>query len=130
MGRVAHRHDTSRRHSGTTPASFDFDRDALAECIAACFDCAQTCTACTDACLSEKSLADLVRCIRLDLDCADVCEMTGLVLSRQTGYDANVTRAVLEACATACKACGDDCASHSEHGMEQLRGVRRGAPPM
>jgi hypothetical protein len=45
---------------------------------------------------------------------ADVCEVTGRVLSRHTGYDANVTRAVLQACAAACKACGDDCAQHAD----------------
>ena len=105
----------------STPATFDFDRDALAECIAACFECAQACTACADACLGEPGVADLVRCIRLDLDCADICEMTGRVLSRQTAYDAAVTRAVLEACATACKSCGDECAQHGEHGMQHCQ---------
>ena len=34
--------------------------------------------------------------------------------SRHTGYDANVTRAVLEACATTCRACGDECALHAD----------------
>ena len=88
----------------TTPAPFDFDRDALAECIAACVECAQACTACADACLSEEMVADMRKCIRTDLDCADVCDATGRVLSRHTGYDANLTRAVLEACAAACTA--------------------------
>ncbi len=90
------------------------DRDALAACIDACLACAQACTACADACLSEEMVAELVRCIRTDLDCADICAATANVLSRHTGYDANVTRAALEACATACKSCGDDCAGHAE----------------
>ncbi|MGY1753569.1 four-helix bundle copper-binding protein [Blastococcus sp. SYSU D01042] len=89
------------------------DRDALVECIEACVACAQACTACADACLSEDMVAELRTCIRTDLDCADVCEATGRVLSRHTGYDANLTRAVLEACAAACKACGDECAAHA-----------------
>jgi hypothetical protein len=89
------------------------DRRKLQECIDACVECAQACTACADACLSEDMVAELTTCIRTDLDCADVCEETGRVLSRHTGYDANLTRAVLEACATACKACGDECASHA-----------------
>lgn len=89
------------------------DRDALAACIDACFACVQVCTACADACLSEEMVADLAKCIRTDLDCADLCETTGRVLSRHTGYDANVTRAVLQACAAACKACGDECAGHA-----------------
>lgn len=91
------------------------DPEALARCIEACFDCAQTCTACADACLSEDQVGDLTKCIRTNLDCADVCDTTGRVLSRHTGYDANLTRAVLEACATACRSCGDECAAHASH---------------
>ena len=89
------------------------DRGALAACIDACFECAQVCIACADACLSEEMVTELTKCIRTDLDCADVCATTGSVLSRHTGYDANLTRAVLEACAAACKACGDECAQHA-----------------
>jgi Domain of Unknown Function (DUF326) len=90
------------------------DRQKLQECIEACVECAQACTACADACLSEEMVAQLTTCIRTNLDCADVCDATGRVLSRHTGYDANLTRAVLEACAAACKACGDECAQHAE----------------
>ena len=90
------------------------DTTALAECIEACFSCAQTCTACADACLSEQMVAELTTCIRTNLDCADLCDATGRVLSRHTGYDANLTRAVLRACVAACKACGDECARHAE----------------
>ncbi len=89
------------------------DREALRECIDACVECAQACTACADACLSEDMVAELAKCIRTNADCADVCTATGRVLSRHTGYDADVTRAVLEACAAACKACGDECARHA-----------------
>ncbi|MEV3936672.1 four-helix bundle copper-binding protein [Glycomyces sp. NPDC049804] len=106
------------------------DRRKLAECIQACFSCAQACTACADACLSEDHVAMLVKCIRSDLDCADICSATGQVLSRHTGYDANLTRSMLEACATACKSCGDVCAEHTgmahcEHCAEQCRACER-----
>lgn len=90
----------------------DVDRAKLAACIQACYECSQACAACADACLSEDMVADLVTCIRTNLDCSDVCAATGAVLSRHTGYDANLTRAVLEACMTACKACGDECERH------------------
>jgi hypothetical protein len=76
----------------TYPRSFNVDAQVLAACIEACFDCGQTCRACADACLSEENVADLAKCIRLDLDCADVCVATGKVLSRQTEYDANLTK--------------------------------------
>jgi hypothetical protein len=97
----------------TTPSSPDLDADALARCIDACFECAQTCTACADACLGEDMIAELRRCITLDLNCADVCDVTGRILSRQTGYDATITRAALEACAQACRVCGAECESHA-----------------
>ena len=74
------------------------DREKLRDCIEACLDCAQTCTACADACLSEDMVAELTKCIRTCTDCSDVCDTTFRVLSRHTGYDANLTRAVLEAC--------------------------------
>src|SRR3954463_11560957 len=70
------------------------DREKLRTCIDACTECAQACTACGDACLSEDMVAELTKCIRTCADCTDVCEATGRVLSRHTGYDANVTRAV------------------------------------
>lgn len=97
------------------------DREKLVACIEACFSCAQSCTACADACLSEQSVAELTKCIGLNLNCADICDTTGRMLSRQAGYDANATRAVLEACAQVCKSCGDECAHHAEHGMEHCR---------
>ncbi|GEA86103.1 four-helix bundle copper-binding protein [Cellulomonas cellasea] len=95
------------------PASITLDRGLLARVVDVAIECAQACTACADACLSEEMVADLRTCIRGDLDCADVCETTGRVLSRHTGYDANVTRALLTACIAACVACGDECEQHA-----------------
>ncbi|MGK5738051.1 four-helix bundle copper-binding protein [Micromonospora sp. URMC 103] len=96
------------------PKSINLDRAKLATVIDTLNACAQACTACADACLSEDDIAELAKCIRTDLDCADVCTTTARVLSRHTGYDANVTRSLLEACATTCRACGDECARHAE----------------
>ncbi|WP_430413356.1 four-helix bundle copper-binding protein [Knoellia koreensis] len=91
----------------------DIDRDKLVACTQACYQCSQACTACADACLSEDMVAELVKCVRTNLDCADICATTGAVLSRHTGYDANRTRTILEACAEACKTCGDECERHA-----------------
>ncbi|MGW1885901.1 four-helix bundle copper-binding protein [Streptomyces sp. NPDC001970] len=99
----------------TYPADLgDIDQAKLTRCIEQCIACAQACTACADACLSEGMVGDLTKCIRTDMDCADICTATAAVLSRHTGYDANITRAILQACTTACKACGDECASHAD----------------
>jgi hypothetical protein len=89
------------------------DWQALAACIEECFTCAQACTACADACLSEEMDAELVKCVCTNLDCADLCDTTGRMLSRHTGYGANLTRTTLEACAATCKACGDECERHA-----------------
>lgn len=89
------------------------DRAVLERCIAACFECEQACTACADACLSERSVAEQTKCIRTNLDCADVCGTTGRVLSRHTGYDAHLTEAVLDACRLTCRSCADQCEGHA-----------------
>jgi hypothetical protein len=99
----------------TYPQSINLDRQKLAATIDALIACSQACTACADACLSEDMVAELTKCIRTNLDCADVCATTARVLSRHTGYDANISRALLEACVMACKSCGDECAAHAEH---------------
>src|SRR5215212_271375 len=97
----------------TYPQSINLDRTKLAATIDALTRCSEACTACADACLSEDMVADLTKCIRTNLDCADICGVTARVLSRHTGYDANISRAMLDACATACKACGDECGRHA-----------------
>jgi len=48
------------------------------------------------------------------LDCTDVCTATLGVVSRQTAYDATITRPLLEACVATCKSCGE-CARHAPH---------------
>lgn len=97
----------------TYPAEINLDRVQLAGTIDTLIACSEACTACADACLSEGMVADLTKCIRTNLDCADVCSATARVLSRHTGYDANISRALLEACVMACRACGDECARHA-----------------
>jgi hypothetical protein len=99
----------------THPSSATIDREALARAIDACLACSQTCTACADACLAEPDVTEMVRCIRDDLDCADVCQTTSRILSRQTAGDPHVTRAVLEACIQACDTCAASCGEHRDH---------------
>ena len=90
-------------------------RDALLRCIDECFDCTATCISCADACLGEQDVRDLVRCICLSHDCADACDAAGRILTRQTAPDVVVRRAAIQACAAACRACGEECARHAKH---------------
>lgn len=87
--------------------------EALVRCIEACYGCAQACTACADACLAEDMVKELRQCIRLNLDCADVCAATGALASRRAGSNQTVLRQMLEVCATACRVCGEECTRHA-----------------
>jgi hypothetical protein len=87
--------------------------DALIRCIEACYDCAQACTACADACLGEDAIKELTQCIRLNLDCGDVCSATGALASRRTGSDELILKSMLDACAGACRLCAEECGRHA-----------------
>ncbi|CAA7625327.1 four-helix bundle copper-binding protein [Magnetospirillum sp. UT-4] len=87
--------------------------DALIHAIEECYDCAQTCVTCADACLGEDEVSELVQCIRLNLDCADVCAATGAVATRRSGSNETVIRAMLQACAEACRLCAEECDRHA-----------------
>ncbi|HWC13744.1 MAG TPA: four-helix bundle copper-binding protein [Actinomycetota bacterium] len=104
----------AKRMLDTHPWPGHVDLDALSRCIEECFACAETCTSCADACLSEEMVAELRKCIRLNLDCADICDVTGRVITRQTEYDASVSKMQLDACREACATCAEECERHAE----------------
>ena len=52
---------------------------------------------------------ELTGCISTLLTTADICQATTLVLSRRSGSDPVVVRALLSACWTACRAGRDAC---------------------
>jgi hypothetical protein len=91
------------------------DHDALLRCVEECLDCAASCIACADASLAESDLPDLIRSIRLNLDCADTCAATGRIVTRQTESDLGLITAMVQACATACLACAEECELHAAH---------------
>ena len=102
--------------------------EPLITCIEACFACAQTCTSCADACVAEDGVAQLRQCIRLNLDCADVCNSTGALASRRAGSDREVLRAMIETCALTCRVCAEECEKHAgqhEHCRVCAAGCRR-----
>ncbi len=91
------------------------DEDGLlADVISSLHTCVLTCTSCADACLAESMVDELRRCIRLNLDCSDVCHATAELLSRQTEPDWSLISQQLRACATACRVCGDECQRHAD----------------
>jgi hypothetical protein len=105
---------------GTHPHVHGKVDDSLVRCIDLCFDTAQTCVSCADACLGEPMVAMLRQCIRLNLDCADICNVAGAVASRRTGSNGMVLRRLVEACAEACRLCAEECEHHA-HRHEHCR---------
>jgi hypothetical protein len=103
----------ARQMLDTYPRDFNVDAGVLATTIDSLNDCAQACTADADADLSEPNVAELVKCVRLCLECTDVCGAAVAVVSRLADYDANVIVPLLEACVAICKSCGDECERHA-----------------
>ena len=110
----------ARRMLAIQPAGFNADDGVLAATIDALSDCAQACTADVDADLSEHNVTDMITCIRLCLNCTDVCTAAVSVISRPAIADASVARPLLQACVAICKACGDECERHA-HMHEHCR---------
>jgi Domain of Unknown Function (DUF326) len=103
----------ARQMLETYPRALGVDAGVLAATIDALSDCAQACSSDVAADLGEPNVAEMVTCIRLCLDCTDICAATLGVLSRQADYDAMVTGPLLEACAAICGSCGDECERHA-----------------
>ncbi len=73
----------------------------LAECVHACNDC-------HDACLDEQHIMMMKGCIRLDVECAQIC-LTALSLVHR---GAHFAKEILDLCAKACEACAAECGKH------------------
>lgn len=104
-----------RTHPGAQNVS-----QVLIDCLKACHACETACITCADACLSEKDVSALVRCIRLNQDCAAVCGALGDVIARPGLTDRNLQDTLLRACIAACAACAAECERHAPH-MEHCR---------
>lgn len=71
---------------------------------------------CADACLAEQDVDSLRQCIRLNYDCADVCQATATMASRRTGSNERLLQQMIQLCAEACDLCEQECRRHaSEH---------------
>lgn len=85
--------------------------EALTTAIETLVMCAAHCNICADACLEEE--ADLTRCIRACVDCADICESTASVIAR-AGASGAPWLELVEVCIEACENCADECERHAE----------------
>jgi hypothetical protein len=98
-------------------STIEVRQELLTGCVSACPKCSLACTACSDARMAESDISALVKRIRTDLDCADRCDATVKLLTRQTAYDLAVIRSVVNACLTTVIACAEECERHAAHHM-------------
>jgi hypothetical protein len=105
---MSHRETGMPRPSGVSAV----DPERLADCIDACFTCAQACLACAEHHLNEAALGEPAAFVRDGLGCADLCEATGLLLTRHHAAELGLVRAFLDTCAAGCRAWAD--ASHRD----------------
>ena len=108
-GRPIHTHEMIATH----PDVRGNVNEAFIEAIDEAYACAQTCTSCADACLAEEKVTELRQCIRLNLDCADVCAGTATLATAELVRTKKSIRTMLEACITACRLCGEECQRHA-----------------
>ena len=71
--------------------------------------CAIECSHCATACLDEQYVKMLKECIKLNIDCADICRMTASLLSRGSEHGEHL----LGECVEICNACADECEKHA-----------------
>ena len=76
--------------------------DALNKCVAECNHCAT-------ACLDEQDVKMLSKCIKLDIDCAQICSLTADLISRGSVHGHHL----MKECAEVCNACAEECEMHS-----------------
>ncbi|MEV6109285.1 hypothetical protein AB0M28_31935 [Streptomyces sp. NPDC051940] len=84
------------------------DRDLLVRFLEECFGCAQACQECAVVCWTAASALSPEARNRLDVRCAEICERTARLLSRQNSGDGAALRIQLEVCAETCRVTADN----------------------
>lgn len=80
-------------------------------CIEACVECWAACETCSDACLSEDDIRAMVRCIRFDRECAEIC----LAAARAMIRGSDQAAAICRVCAEICDRCAAECERHEHY---------------
>ncbi|EMD5671606.1 TPA: four-helix bundle copper-binding protein [Enterobacter hormaechei] len=90
--------------------------EQYADCIEACYRCAAACDYCAASCLKEEQLEMMRECVRLDIQCANICRLVGQLMSMDSEY----AKAICKICAEVCQQCGNECGKH-EHEHEHCQ---------
>lgn len=99
----------------TKPASHHHSGHNHTALIQELVHCALTNEMCSTACLDEKDVAMMARCIELDRDCADICFQAARLLQR----DAEIAHHYLTVCEEMCRLCAEECSKHDMNHCQQ-----------
>jgi hypothetical protein len=72
-------------------------------------NCIVACEHCFTACFEESNLDHLIKCIKLDRDCAEICALTLSFVARNSPEAASLVRT----CAEICASCAEECEKHN-----------------
>ncbi|MFT4024034.1 MAG: four-helix bundle copper-binding protein [Flavihumibacter sp.] len=89
--------------------------DTHASLLKALNNCVSACQFCAVSCVDDSMVANMRACIKLDLDCADICHITASLSARVSPH----AKHLLQECAEICEACAEECEKHSH--MEHCR---------
>lgn len=85
------------------------------------YDCQTKCKYCFNACLEEEDINRMRRCIKLDIACSEICELTASSLI----YAGDFTAEILSVCIKACEECAEECSKHQYiHCLECAKACR------
>lgn len=83
--------------------------------------CAMVCNLCYNACLKDREINMMTRCIELCRECSDFCHYTSSVYAR----DSENSDKFLRLCAEICETCAEECERHENEQCERCAKVCR-----
>ncbi|CAN5267796.1 four-helix bundle copper-binding protein [soil metagenome] len=72
--------------------------------------CIAACNFCASSCLKEDDVKMMAKCISLDIDCAEICRTTAILLARDSVHGKHL----LKECIEMCEACAEECNKHEK----------------
>lgn len=70
-------------------------------------ECVIACNHCFSSCLEEEDVKMMKDCIKLDKECAEVCQFTIIML-----HNSRFVGQYLDLCIQVCEACAEECGKH------------------
>lgn len=113
---------TKRRNPGSNFPETDMPHEKFQPCIDACFACATACDHCAASCLDEQDVKRMAPCIKLDMDCAQICRLAASYMARGSRF----AQALCRLCGEICETCAEECAQHQmDHCQRCANACRR-----